>query len=583
VRVCAYVGTEPRSPCTMCAARCAASRASFAPCASMATPTAASATPAAVSQGVFLHTVRAPHTQQRHEQLPQPLFLDGPTPPHPHPRPLLLASSSSSFIDMSSARGGCVATPAMMGVSSVRGGRARESEWWGHPSLAAFSRETWCGFRQTRQSFLFLLDPSCVHQAVFISGKKQRHPTTLFPWRLFAHTRCCCCCCIRSPSTPPAQPAAHKSCILSGILSTTMAQNTPGASDDGAASDVAALEQTTLNPNAAPWEHGYDDWAPAARATALPEVWALVAEHGDGLVATWRLMRVCKAARVGAKDWLRTLPGFVVCGGYGGGGVGALSDVWRLDLATLRWEPMPALLTGREQHACCAVRGSIVVLGGGTPSEGGSITSSVEMLSGEQGAFVSLPLLSLDNRICLAAAIAVDESDSAAGQVLLLGVTGHRAMHLVDLATGTCTRQPDMLHARFNSAAARLKDGRVVCVGGGQHPISAEVYGPPVRRKRKRKRRRRRSTVCSTHNKSQEQWQGSGYFSSAREGSAPERRGRRKAIRRGKRRRRGAMRRSRGRRRRRWLKTGPSSAPPPSPRCGPSSPRTATGSSTRGG
>ena len=117
-----------------------------------------------------------------------------------------------------------------------------------------------------------------------------------------------------------------------------MAQNTPGASDDGAASDVAALEQTTLNPNAAPWEHGYDDWAPAARATALPDVWALVAEHSDGLVAAWRMMRVCKAARVGAKEWLRTLPGLVVCGRHIG--TGRVRDVWRLDLATLRWEAM---------------------------------------------------------------------------------------------------------------------------------------------------------------------------------------------------------------------------------------------------
>jgi hypothetical protein len=56
-------------------------------------------------------------------------------------------------------------------------------------------------------------------------------------------------------------------------------------------------------------------------------------------------------------------------------------------------------------------------------------------------------------------------------------------VHLVDLATGTCTRQPDMLHPRYNSAVARLKDGRIVCAGGRGlfYPqISAELYGPPV-------------------------------------------------------------------------------------------------------
>ena len=43
----------------------------------------------------------------------------------------------------------------------------------------------------------------------------------------------------------------------------------------------------------------------ADRVTALPEIWALVALH-LGLVGAWRLMLVCKAARVGAKDAART-------------------------------------------------------------------------------------------------------------------------------------------------------------------------------------------------------------------------------------------------------------------------------------
>jgi hypothetical protein len=76
------------------------------------------------------------------------------------------------------------------------------------------------------------------------------------------------------------------------------------------------------------------NWA-VDRATSLPEVWALVAAH-LGLVGAWRLMRVCRAARVGAKDFLSTLPGLVVCGGYSQGGV-VRDDVWRLDLATLQW------------------------------------------------------------------------------------------------------------------------------------------------------------------------------------------------------------------------------------------------------
>jgi hypothetical protein len=181
------------------------------------------------------------------------------------------------------------------------------------------------------------------------------------------------------------------------------------------------------------------NWA-VERATSLPEVWALVAENGVGLVDAWRLMSVCTASREGVKMFLST--GLVVCGGLSSGGV--VSDVWRLDLATLRWEPMPALVIASQDHACCAVRGTLVVLGGITPEEDVLISSEVEMLS--SGAFVDLPPLSRGG-ICSAAAIEVDESDSAAGEVLLLGGrdanTIYSTVHLVDLATGACARQPD--------------------------------------------------------------------------------------------------------------------------------------------
>jgi hypothetical protein len=225
------------------------------------------------------------------------------------------------------------------------------------------------------------------------------------------------------------------------------------------------------------------NWA-VERATALPEVWALVAKH-RGVLGARRLMRVCRAARAGANEFLRTLPGLVVCGGNTGGE--RVSDVWRLDLATLRWEPVPALVTPRSSHACCAVRGALVVLGGFT-QEGGR-TSSVEMLSSseEGGAFVDLPPLSRGG-IRAAAAIAVEESDSAAGQVLLLGGTEDDSgavstVQLVDLATGACAQQPGLLHQRYLPAAGRLPDGRIVCAGGlgGEESsdMSAEVWEPP--------------------------------------------------------------------------------------------------------
>jgi hypothetical protein len=224
-----------------------------------------------------------------------------------------------------------------------------------------------------------------------------------------------------------------------------------------------------------------DNWA-VDRALALSEVWALVADHTPSLVARWRMLGVCTASRVGVRESLRTLPGLVVCGGVSVGGM-VRDEVRRLDLATLRWEPMPALVTARYGHACCAVRGSLVVLGGLTAD--GSFASSVEMLSSEGGVFVELSPLSC-GRIWGAVAIAVEESDSALGQVLLLGgvVQGNgrvSTVQLVDLATGVCTpAQPDLLQSRFSFASEQLPDGASYARAG-----TVEQY----RRRRSRNRR----------------------------------------------------------------------------------------------
>ena len=51
----------------------------------------------------------------------------------------------------------------------------------------------------------------------------------------------------------------------------------------------------------------------ADRVTSLPKMWAIVAQH-LGFVGAWQLMLVCKAARVGAKDFLNTLPGLWYAG-----------------------------------------------------------------------------------------------------------------------------------------------------------------------------------------------------------------------------------------------------------------------------
>jgi hypothetical protein len=109
------------------------------------------------------------------------------------------------------------------------------------------------------------------------------------------------------------------------------------------------------------------------------------------------------------------------------------------------------------------------------------------MLLAGAGAFVELPSLSC-GAISDAAAVAVDEEDSVQGQVLLIGGSRHdgtltSSIQLVDLATGVCTPQADLLHARCTFIAAKLPDGRIACAGGRLVPITAttaEMWIPPV-------------------------------------------------------------------------------------------------------
>jgi hypothetical protein len=213
----------------------------------------------------------------------------------------------------------------------------------------------------------------------------------------------------------------------------------------------------------------------AARVLALWELWFIIAAH-SGVVGAWRLAGVCRAARQGAKEWLRKLPGIVVCGGRVLGGGGAYtSEVWRLDLGALRWERLPDLTTGRFAHVCCAVRRGVVVLGGFDARRG--LTASVEILgrdsSGAVGnTFDILPPLSCGS-IRTWAALVIDESQSDRGQVLLIGGRDEgdppSAVRKVDLATGVCTAQPSLLcpqgHHVYDCTAGRLPDGRIVCAG----------------------------------------------------------------------------------------------------------------------
>jgi hypothetical protein len=98
------------------------------------------------------------------------------------------------------------------------------------------------------------------------------------------------------------------------------------------------------------------------------------------------------------------------------------------------------------------------------------LTGNVEMLAEGGGVFTGQPPLTCGGTAG-AVAIVIDESDSAAGQVLLLEGYGvdydtMATVHLVDLATRMCTPQPNLLCERCHFTAARLPDGRIVYAGG---------------------------------------------------------------------------------------------------------------------
>jgi hypothetical protein len=77
------------------------------------------------------------------------------------------------------------------------------------------------------------------------------------------------------------------------------------------------LTTTVPNPHqhihtimASPPTHAHASWH-VENATSLPEIWARIAVF-SGPIGAWQLTGVCRAAREGAKEHLRSLPGLVV-------------------------------------------------------------------------------------------------------------------------------------------------------------------------------------------------------------------------------------------------------------------------------
>jgi len=201
------------------------------------------------------------------------------------------------------------------------------------------------------------------------------------------------------------------------------------------------------------------------RVFHLIHVWALISDS-VGFMGAQRLMRSCVAANKGAREYLEKLPHLVVYGGYmeydGILPTPRSRKVWGLDPLTLRWNERAELLVGRSHHACCEVRGRVVILSGCVEEwrSGDPGPATVEMC-GDDDVFHRFPSLSAGHLCAMPGTVAVEivETDSESGQVLLIGgwspdIVALRTVYAVDIATGQCTPQPSMIHARAHCAAA---------------------------------------------------------------------------------------------------------------------------------
>lgn len=157
-----------------------------------------------------------------------------------------------------------------------------------------------------------------------------------------------------------------------------------------------------------------------------------------------------------------------------GGGVGALASTAAelFDPKAQTWSKVAALTTARRGHAAVLMEDGRVLVTGGL-SEGAPLASA-EVYDPAKRAWTSVRPMSVprlghtltlldDGRVLVAGGSALDAAESAGGGQTIRAVA---TAELFDPATGTWAPTGSMGAARFEHTATRLRDGRVVMVGG---------------------------------------------------------------------------------------------------------------------
>jgi hypothetical protein len=154
------------------------------------------------------------------------------------------------------------------------------------------------------------------------------------------------------------------------------------------------------------------------------------------------------------------------------------------DPSTGTWTATGSMAEGRIDHSSVLLPdGRVLVTGGYTydsTGNNGTALSSAELFDPSTGTWTATGSMAAA-RAGLGAALLSD------GNVLVMGGQDMRnnaglgsvaTAELFDPVSGTWTDTADMIEARYGHMATLLLDGRVLVLGGGSTPATAELYDP---------------------------------------------------------------------------------------------------------
>lgn len=240
-----------------------------------------------------------------------------------------------------------------------------------------------------------------------------------------------------------------------------------------------AQARAALTPRGAPRLPGLPHGSPAARG-------ALVALSLALAPAALAQGKVTKAGTLGTARTNHTATALddgrvLVAGGRGADGLSTLASVELFEPKTRRWQPGPPMAVGRSHHAATLLADGRVLVTGGTAHESKEGKNRFVALASAE---VYEPKA---NRWTTVSPLAQARNGHSAtrlkdGRVLVVGGAREQRSHLTavelfDPASGAWQPRRPLARARWLHEAVRLSDGSVVVLGGRSNQ-PAQGQGP---------------------------------------------------------------------------------------------------------